>query len=166
MLSCQTKWGIRASRIFIIILINGEKGQFDILHDISENVNLVQLMDSVGNVNNELSIVGYWIFDSNYKKALLLKLDSLNLICPPSVGEVIFFVFESVFHIVRYINNTGKLIFRTILNQWVHIVTDAIKNNLINTLKIIACCGFVWQCYDIPVVKGAYDWPVRAIGDR
>ena len=38
---------------------------FDILNDISENVTLVQLMDSLGNVNHAISIVGHWIFDSN-----------------------------------------------------------------------------------------------------
>ena len=31
---------------------------FHILNDISENVTLVQLMDSLGNVNNAISIVG------------------------------------------------------------------------------------------------------------
>ena len=38
---------------------------FDVLNDISENVTLVQLMDSPGNVNHAISIVGPWIFDSN-----------------------------------------------------------------------------------------------------
>ena len=51
-----------------------ENGSFDILHDISEKFTLVQLMDSVGNKNNAVSIVGYWIFDSNYKKELPLTL--------------------------------------------------------------------------------------------
>ena len=46
---------------------------FDILNDISEDVNLVQSMDSLGNVNHAISVVGYWIFDSNYEKALCLK---------------------------------------------------------------------------------------------
>ena len=45
---------------------------FDILNDISEYVTLVPLMDSLGNVNNAISVVGYWIFDSNHKKALCL----------------------------------------------------------------------------------------------
>ena len=45
---------------------------FDILNDISEDVTLVQLMDSIGNVNHDISIVGHWIFDSNYEKALYL----------------------------------------------------------------------------------------------
>ena len=46
---------------------------FDILNDISEDVTLVQLMDSLGNVNHDISIVGYWIFDSKYKKVLCFK---------------------------------------------------------------------------------------------
>ena len=45
---------------------------FDILNDISEVVTLVQLMDSLGNVNRAISIVGVWIFDSNYDKARCL----------------------------------------------------------------------------------------------
>ena len=86
-----------------------KKGQFEIIHDISENITLVQLIDSVGNVNHAFSIVRYWIFDSKYKKALPLTLNSLNLIPPPSLGEGMFAVFESVFHTVRYIKNTLKL---------------------------------------------------------
>ena len=87
----------------------GGKCQFEIPHDISDNVSLVQLMDSVVNINHAVSIVSYFIFDSNYKKALPLTLDSLILICSPSVGEETFAVFGSVFHAVRYINNRGKL---------------------------------------------------------
>ena len=40
-----------------------KKGSYDILTDISENVTLVKLMDSLGNVNHDISVVGYWIFD-------------------------------------------------------------------------------------------------------
>ena len=43
-----------------------KKGRFDIIQDISENINLVHFMDTVGNVNHAVSIVGHWIFDSNY----------------------------------------------------------------------------------------------------
>ena len=43
-----------------------KKGDVDILNDISKNVTLVQLMNSLGNVNHAISIVGYWIFDFNY----------------------------------------------------------------------------------------------------
>ena len=41
---------------------------YDILANISEHVTLVQLMDSLVNVNHAISVVGYWIFDSNYEK--------------------------------------------------------------------------------------------------
>ena len=40
-----------------------KKGTFDILNDIIEYVNFVQLMDTLGNVNNAISISGYYIFD-------------------------------------------------------------------------------------------------------
>ena len=63
------------SSVFIITLGN-KKFQFEILHEISEHFTLVQLMDSVGNVIHAVIIVGYWIFDSNYKKAFPLTLDS------------------------------------------------------------------------------------------
>ena len=48
------------------------KGAFDILNDISENVTLVQLMDTPGNVNHAIIILGYWISDSNQEQALFL----------------------------------------------------------------------------------------------
>ena len=50
-----------------------KKGSYDIMTDISENVTLVKLMDYVVNVNNYISIVGYWIFESNYKRELVLN---------------------------------------------------------------------------------------------
>ena len=62
-------------------------GSYDILTDISEHVTLVQLMDYLGNVNHAISVVGYWIFDSNYKKALVLNRESLHMICARYVGE-------------------------------------------------------------------------------
>ena len=43
-----------------------KKGLYKILEDISENVTLVQLMNSLGNMNHAISVVGYCIFDSNY----------------------------------------------------------------------------------------------------
>ena len=62
-------------------------GDYKILEDISENVTLVQLMDSIGNVNHAISVVGNWIFGSNYEIALVLNRASLDMICAPSVGE-------------------------------------------------------------------------------
>ena len=55
--------------------------EYKILDDISENVTLVQLMDSLGNVNHAISVVGNWIFESNYEKALVLNRASLDMIC-------------------------------------------------------------------------------------
>ena len=47
--------------------------EYKILEDISTIFALVQLMDSLGNVNHAIIVVGYWIFDSNYEKALVLN---------------------------------------------------------------------------------------------
>ena len=66
-------------------------------------------MGSDGTSNHAVIIVGYCIFDSNYKNSILLTVDSLNLICSSSEGEGLFALFEAVFHAVRYIDNTGKL---------------------------------------------------------
>ena len=48
-------------------------GYYDILTYISEHVNLVQLMGSLGNMNRAISVVRYWIFDSKYEKSLVLN---------------------------------------------------------------------------------------------
>ena len=52
---------------------NKKKGSYNILTVISEHVTLVQLMDYLRNVNYAISVVGYWIFDSNYKRTLVLN---------------------------------------------------------------------------------------------
>ena len=57
------------------------------MEDISANVTLVQLVDSIGNENHTISVVGNWMFDSNYERALVLNKVSLEMICAPSVGE-------------------------------------------------------------------------------
>ena len=76
---------------------------FDILNDISEYVTLVKLMDSLGNVNHTISIVGHWIFYYNYKEALFFTQLFLDLICSPSVGEEQVAKFRSVLNAVGYI---------------------------------------------------------------
>ena len=73
------------------------KGAFYILNNISENFTLVQLMDTLENFNHDISIVGNWIFDSNYEISLHLTWKSLDLICSPSVGEEQVVKFETVF---------------------------------------------------------------------
>ena len=50
-------------------LINYKKMyEHKFLEDISENITLGQLMDSLGNMNHDISVVGNWIFESNYEK--------------------------------------------------------------------------------------------------
>ena len=84
-------------------------GDYKILEDISANVTLVQLMDSLGNVNHAISVVGYWIFDSNYKKALVLNRASLYMIFAPFVSEEQAAKFETVLAAVRYICSASQL---------------------------------------------------------
>ena len=67
------------------------------MKNISANVTLVQLMDSLGNVNHAISVVSNWIFDSNYEGSLVLNKASLDMICAPSVGEEHNAIFENVF---------------------------------------------------------------------
>ena len=61
--------------------------EYKILEDISANFTLVQLMDSLVNVNHAISVVGSWIFDSNYERAIVLNKASLDMICSPYVDE-------------------------------------------------------------------------------
>ena len=74
-------------KVHYILMKYKQTGSYNTLKDISKHVTLVQLMDSLGNVNHAISVVGYWIFDSNYNKALVLNRASLDMICAPSVGE-------------------------------------------------------------------------------
>ena len=88
-------------RVYYSLVKYKQKTSNDILKDISESVTLVQLMDSLGNVNRAISVVGYWIFDSNYKKALVLNIESLDMMCVPSVVEEQVANFDTLFTTVR-----------------------------------------------------------------
>ena len=48
-------------------------------------------------MNHAISVVGNWILDSNYERALVLNKASLDMICAPSVGEEQNAIFEKVF---------------------------------------------------------------------
>ena len=75
---------------------------FDIPNEISEYVTLVQLMLLLGNMNHDISIVQYWIFDSNYNKALCLTQELLDIMCSPPIGKEQVATFQFVFYDVRY----------------------------------------------------------------
>ena len=79
------------------------------MNDISEHVALVKLMDYVGNANHAISVVGYWIFDSNYEKSLVLNKEPLDMICAPSIGEEEVHTLETIFYAVRYIHKISQL---------------------------------------------------------
>ena len=83
---------------------------FDILNDISKVVTLIQLMELLVNVNHAISIVGHWIFDSNYDKSLCLTQEALDVVCYPSIGEELISAFRSVFYTIRYSWAPGNLL--------------------------------------------------------
>ena len=76
-------------------------GSFKFLKDISEHVTLVQLMDYLDNVNHAIIVVGYWIFESKYERAIVLNRELLDMICAPYVGEELVAAFETYFCAVR-----------------------------------------------------------------
>ena len=70
---------------------------------------LVQLLDTDGNVNHAVIIIGYWIYDSNYKIELPLIKEYLNIICSPSKEEKgIYSEFKYFYYAVRYMNPKAK----------------------------------------------------------
>ena len=97
------------TRVHYSLIKYKKKGEYDILKNISSNVTLVQLMDSLGNVNHAISVVGSWIFYLDYERALVLNKESLDMICAPSIGEEQAARFEKVYYAVRYILNKAKL---------------------------------------------------------
>ena len=54
-------------------------------------------MNSLGNVNHAISVFEYWIFYSNYKRALVLNRESLDMICALSIGKEEVAEFETIF---------------------------------------------------------------------
>ena len=67
-----TKKEIKVSIVFVISCQNEIKKKFYILYYISEDITLVQFMDTIGNVNHSVSIYGCWIYDFNYKSTFPL----------------------------------------------------------------------------------------------
>ena len=66
------KINVSEARVHYNLIKYKKMREYKILEDISANVTLLQLMDSLGNVNHDISVVGNWIFDSNYEKHLYL----------------------------------------------------------------------------------------------
>ena len=85
------------------------------MKNISANFTLVQFMDSLGNFNHAISVVGSWIFDSNYERSLVLNKESLDMICAPYIGEEQAASFEKVYYAVRFISKKSKIERRIVL---------------------------------------------------
>ena len=66
-------------------------------------------MNSLGNLNHAISVVGYWMFESNYKKAVVLNRESLYMIYAPYVGEEQSAKFETIFAAVTCILFDARL---------------------------------------------------------
>ena len=66
-------------------------------------------MDSLGNINHDISVVGYCTFESNYERALVINRESLDMVCSPSVGEKEVATFETSFCGVVFICSTTHL---------------------------------------------------------
>ena len=76
MKSCEIRQEIRDSNIYVINWKNGRKlVLFYILNNVSEHVTFVQLMDSLGNVNHAVIVVGKWTFYSKKEKAFPLTIE-------------------------------------------------------------------------------------------
>ena len=95
------KINVGEARLHYNLIKHKKMHEYKSLEDISENINLIKLMDSLGNVDHSISVFGNWIFDSNYEKSLVLNRASLDMICTPSVGEEQADIFEPVVTAVR-----------------------------------------------------------------
>ena len=83
-------------------------GTFGILNNINENITLVQPVDLLVNVNLALSVVGKWIFDSNYEKALPLSIELFNFIYSCSCVDQTIAIFNVVYYAVMYVKSKNQ----------------------------------------------------------
>ena len=77
--------------------------------NISEHVDFVHLTAFLGNVNHAISVVWYWLFDSNYKRLLVLNRKSFDIFCAACVGKEQVAKFELLFIAVRHICLDARL---------------------------------------------------------
>ena len=70
-----------AQRLKRSFMIRKNNVAFDILNDNSQYVTLVQMKVSTGNLNHDVSAVGYFIVDYKFEKGLSLNKAYLDIIC-------------------------------------------------------------------------------------
>ena len=74
--------------------------QFDILKDDNEAVpTICQLQNSQGSIGHVIAVVGEWIFDSTFPRAIPLKKENLDFLCSEDKGRA--YEFECVHRAVR-----------------------------------------------------------------
>ena len=116
--SRSPKYGTTQARFRCTIVQWKNKGSFDIFNDISDHVTLVQLIDTAGNDNRAVSITGYWIYDYNYKRALPLMIESLDIIFSFFKDEKgIYAEFKDVIYAVGCENPLAKSAKRHLVNK-------------------------------------------------
>ena len=69
---------------------------------------------------------------------------------------------KSICCCVRCVNVT----ILTISNEWGHMITHSVKNNLMYILKGPQRCWLWWLVNNIPIFIWSKNWPVSTIGDR
>ena len=78
--------------------LNVKGGKFDTINVIGGKLTLVQLVDTVVNVNHEVIIAVILIYDSNYEKSLPLEKELFKLICSSSYNYDIYAKFEKLYY--------------------------------------------------------------------
>jgi hypothetical protein len=69
---------------------------------------VVQLMAKDGGVEHAVTIVGEWIFDSNFQEALPLSTHALDFLCAPDGEENVQGWFQEVYHGFRFEEDKNK----------------------------------------------------------
>ena len=73
------------------------KDSFNIHNDVIIAIALVWLVETLGNIIHACDIFGDCIFDTNYKKVITLKIESLDMICAYTDATNIFEKVQLVF---------------------------------------------------------------------
>ena len=79
------------------------------MNDISDHVTLVQPIDTSGNVNHVITIIGCWIYYYNYQISHPLIKQTLDIIFYQfQYGKEMYTEFKYVYNAVRYVNPKAK----------------------------------------------------------
>ena len=77
--------------------------QYDVVKEISKHITLLQLEDVKGSISHSCTVVGKWIFDSNFAYALPLSTKSLDLICSTDEDHEDSEMFMCIYRAVKFV---------------------------------------------------------------